>query len=287
MPAEPVVVTFTYRLDVAPVNFYAYGSGTPYGAYDTENPLEGSGDKTIGTPVEIIDAPEYANFTFKEWNTQADGSGDAYQPGDTPNVVAGGMNFYAIYDRVAVKLVPVDEDSTAMIERNGAIESYNDGYSVTDSLPETPENFKTYYVYGLETNMGADNMKLDTYVKVTGDGYYTLTLSVANQCGTGAKISVYDRNGTDDDSDDTLIEEFYIVIFGDVDGDSIITGSDSTMIKAEVNKRSWSSGENIQYYRVKAADVDGDTIVSGSDSTTVKSVVNKKQTVNQITGLTA
>jgi hypothetical protein len=174
-----------------------------------------------------------------------------------------------------------------MIERNGTIESYNDGYSVTDSLPETPENFDEYYVYGLETNMGADNTKLDTYVKVTGDGYYTLTLSEAGQCGTGAKISIYDRNGTEDDSDDTLIEEFYIIIFGDVDGDAYITGSDATMIKAEVNKRDWSNGENIVKFRVKAADVDGDLYITGSDSTAIKAVVNKKQAVDQKTGIAA
>ncbi len=59
------------------------------------------------------------------------------------------------------------------------------------------------------------------------------------------------------------------------------------MIKAEVNKRDWSNGENIVRFRVKAADVDGDLYITGSDSTAIKAVVNKKQAVDQKTGIAA
>lgn len=195
-----------------------------------------------------------------------------------------------------VKLVPVDENSMAMIERNGIVETYN------KSLVSTPtdvteireadlytydystDDYESYYVYGLDTSMGSDSAKLDTFVKVNGDGYYTLTLSEADMAGTGAVIKVYDRMGTEEKSDDTLVEQFYIVIFGDVDGDSFITGSDATMVKAEVNRdTSWSRDNTRQNYIVKAADVDCDTFITGSDSTMIKAAVNRVQSIDQKT----
>ena len=194
--------------------------------------------------------------------------------------------------RDSVKLVPKNAESTAMIERDGVVETWNTNLGATpvgvnrimepdaDMSRYNPDNFESYYIYGLTTNMGADNVKLDDYIMVTGGGYYTLTLSESGQCGTGAVVKVYTP-------DDELVEQFYIIIFGDVDGDSFITGSDSTMIKAEVNKRDWSKTETKVNYMCKAADVDGDTFVTGSDSTSIKAVVNRKQTVNQKTGLSS
>ncbi len=198
--------------------------------------------------------------------------------------------------RETVKLVPVDENSTAMIERNGIVETYNTGLVSTptdvteireadpDSYNYSTDDYERYYVYGLDTSMGSDREKLDEFIKVTGDGYYTLTLSEADMCGTGAVIKVYDRMGTDEETDDRLVEEFYVIIYGDVDGDSFITGSDAAMIQSEVNRHtSWSRDDTRVEYRVKAADVDCDTFVTGSDSALIKAIVNRKQSLDQKT----
>ena len=195
-----------------------------------------------------------------------------------------------------VKLVPVDENSTAMIERNGIVETYNTGLVSTptdvteireadpDRYNYSTDDYERYYVYGLDTSMGSDREKLDEFIKVTGDGYYTMTLSEADMCGTGAVIKVYDRMGTDEETDDRLVEEFYVIIYGDVDGDSFITGSDAAMIQSEVNRHtSWSRDDTRVEYRVKAADVDCDTFVTGSDSALIKAIVNRKQSLDQKT----
>ena len=278
------------------VNFYAFGEGTPLGEYDTDAPLDGSGYFDTGDSISLSDitAPEYANFTFKEWNTQADGEGTAYAAGDPITVPAEGINLYAIYDRVAVKLVPKDENSTAMIERDGVVETYNTAlaatpYGVTEIKEPNAESYdaagyETYYVYGLK--VAAKVSELSDYVKVTGDGSYKVfnasgaEITDASMVGTGSVIKVYD-NVTDE-----VVEEFYIVIFGDIDGDSIISAQDISRIKYELNHRSWSKpvSEGGVGYLYKAANLDLDAMISAQDIAKLSSANNKTAEIDQITG---
>ncbi len=269
------------------VNFYAFGVGTPLGEYDTDAPLDGSGYFDTGDSISLSDitAPEYANFTFKEWNTQADGEGTAYAAGDQITVPAEGINLYAIYDRVAVKLVPKDENSTAMIERDGVVETYNTALAATPAgVNEIKEpnaesydaaGYETYYVYGLKANI--TEAEIADYVKVTGDGRYEIELNSAGKAGTGAIIKVIDN------VDDSVVEQFYIVIFGDIDGDTDISGNDASRLEYEVRMRLWS-GDNQVKYLIKASDLDLDNDISGNDVSRLESSVRFIISIDQKTG---
>ena len=215
-----------------------------------------------------------------------------------------------------VKLMPVEGNETVMIERgNGAVETYctttiegfngatsasekrkyapNGVESVTNAFGNTygdytfnSEDYSEWFVYGLEVGLKIN--ELDSYITVTGGGDYKVfnakgkeqQKSSTGRVATGYTIAVYDETGA-------LVEEFYIVIFGDVNQDGTISSSDASTINKEVlRKTSWSrtSSETYKPCLVRAANVNGDTAISSSDTSKINSYVLKKVTINQTTG---
>ena len=208
-----------------------------------------------------------------------------------------------------VKLMPVEGNETVMIERgNGAVETYCtdsiNGFakattivqkkkfapvgvkSVTKAFDETygdytfnSEDYSTWYVYGLTTNLSKTSIK--NYLTVSGDGYFEVTLRKGtSRVGTGAVITVYDKEGT-------VVEKFYVVIFGDVDQNGSITAGDITTVSREsANKTKWSkAGTAYTPYLVRAANIDGNnTTINAGDISMINKVNAKKLTLNQTTG---
>ena len=176
-----------------------------------------------------------------------------------------------------VKLVPVNETSTAMIDRGGITESYNEGYSViTDTYnyekPSAEKDVASFYnewiVYGLAENLTIDKLLTD-FVTVQGDGYAKVTTNIGDNVGSGSVIEVYDRNGTEDTSDDKFVERFYVVIYGDINGDGLITTADEDMATCEtLGITSWSSTRSPHYcyWQTKAGDINADGRVKTIDA---------------------
>ncbi len=110
----------------------------------------------------------------------------------------------------------------------GPIESYNEGYSVITNEYgyEQTDDYNGWVVYGLKENLTAKSLFSD-FVTVQGDGYAVVTPSSGNIAGTGSVIKVYDRNGTETTDDDTFVEQFYVIIYGDNNGDGFITREDA------------------------------------------------------------
>ena len=283
MPVGGLAYYAVFERNAVTVNFYAYGEGTPLGAYDEANPLTGSGDYDIGADLDLADitAPEYPNFVFVGWTCD----GDDYSADEIVSV-EDAMNFYAVYQRVAVKLVPTDSNSTAMIERDGVVETYNTGLSTTpygvteiktpDAEAYSADSFDAYYVYGLNTRL--TEAELADYVKVQGDGHYEITLSSMGAYGTGAIIEVID-NVTGQ-----TVEQFRIVIFGDLNGDALITTTDTNALISEVKNTEWS-GENKIDYLVKAADLNLDGLVTSTDTAAIINTVKESLSIDQRVGL--
>ena len=194
--------------------------------------------------------------------------------------------------KAPIKLVPVDENSSAMIERDGVVETWNTGLGATpygvneikepDAEGYNATEFDAYYVYGLK--VAAKVSELSEYVKVSGDGTYKVysasgaELAETALVGTGSVIKVYD-NATNE-----VVEEFYIVIFGDIDGDSIISAQDISRTEYEINHRSWSSTESRVGYIFKAANLDLDMMISAQDIAKLSSANNKTASIDQKTG---
>ncbi len=286
---DDVTVYAIYIQGAFTVSFYAYGDATPTTG-DCDVLVE---DKLIlaGGELETATAPTYEYFTFAGWFDSED---NEWEAGDE---VTASMSLYAKYDRVAVKLVPINSDSTAMIERDGVVETYNtfsEGaktpYGVNDIITPNaesytaPEDYESWFVYGLSPELKVS--ALADFVKVTGNGSYKVysaagaELAGTANLGTGLVIKVTDNET------DTVVEEFYVVIFGDLDGDGYIASQDSSRLLKEARTSSWSNSANGAYtkYLVKAANLDLDNYIASQDASKLLAAVRKTCSIDQLTG---
>ena len=266
------------------VNFYDY---VPVDGDERQTPMnaelvivpspEYENGKKIIFPSEA-DLYEYDHYVFKGW-TDAEGVKIYNEESvinfiDTDNVITDpalvngadeSINFYAVYERVKVMLIPEQSPATAgfnvttIIDRDGGeVDDYVDGTS-------------TWFVYGLQENLKETKL-LNDYIDVQGDGRIEIEYrkkddgsTYAPRTGTGTVINVYD-NVTDE-----LVESFYIVIFGDLNGDSYIQSADASIADEEALGYSyWSQTAPVfkDYYSPfmhKAADV-GDNLTGTIDT---------------------
>ena len=171
-----------------------------------------------------------------------------------------------VFERIEVKLVRKG-DSTTEIDR------------------------EKFIITGLREYIKEDALR-STYLDVEGDGFFTVTPSVKEYCGTGAVVKLYDN------LDPTTPKETYvIVIYGDVNGDAITTAVDSVCADDEGLMISWSEetiydtelGEvvvnpNYDPYKVMAADLNGDGIIDATDAQIIGDVSIGMFKINQATG---
>lgn len=202
----------------------------------------------------------------------------------TMTMPAGDYNLYAVYERIPVKLVPI-EGSTTMVERDGVIESYNDGYTVTPDPYDTPDSYEEWYIYGLRVRL-TEKTLLNKYVTVLGDGRIevervtTADGNTYGSVGTGAVVKVFD-NVTGEQ-----VEQFYIIIYGDINGDADANAGDAAAIYDEtINVTSWSikSSDEYRTYKVKAGNVIKDREINTMDGLIVKDYAVGVCDIDQIT----
>jgi len=201
------------------------------------------------------DVPVKEHFEFVEWNIIYDA------------MPAHDIEVEPVFNRVAVKLIAKDGSAT-QIDR---------------------ENF---VITGLREYLKEGTLR-STYLDVEGDGFFTVTPSVSDYCGTGAKVELYDNLDPS-----TPIETYVIVIYGDIDGDSLATAVDSTWADDEgLMITNWSeetvydpeqgvvvANSNYDPYKVMAADLNGDGIIDATDAQIIGDVSIGMLRINQVTG---
>ncbi len=218
-----------------------------------------------------------------------------------------------------IKLIPINENSTAVIERceteNGSnvarYETYNEIFCPVckkidrddyckESLHATTSNVITeiygynnpakmdeWYVYGIKENITIDDLFND-YVTVQGDGYATISASAGTYVGTGSVVKVYDRNGTESNTDDVLIEQFTVILYGDINGDSKINEFDYAIAWAEAfGSTEWSAiySDDYQHFKAKAANISADNVFSSVDATQINFFTQGLVSIDQTTGV--
>ena len=291
MPAADVVYTARFVTNGYTVRFYQY-EASEHGPAGIENPQFIEYTSTAGVQYgdEIVlpatpDTVNLSHYTFKGWFDEA---GNEYAAGAKMPALADGeteLKLYPHYDRITVKLVPAD-GTTTVIERytTGKVivkEQLADD-SVTDTVyqPATAGDYSSWFIYGLPSRVTGANMKNAKYFTVKGDGRFEITPVNGTGYGTGALVQVYDCAT----GEDVLVEQFYIVYFGDLDGNARVTAADLAAIQEEISSKNWSSARGKIPYMVKAADLDANGRISAADLTWFADVIAKLSTIDQVTG---
>ena len=175
---------------------------------------------------------------------------------------ANDIDIYAEFERVPVTLIP-KASSTTVIDRDNMV------------------------IYGLQERMS--EATYNTYLDVEGDGHFTVT-ATANGFGTGTVIELYD-NVTGQ-----LLETYYVVIFGDLNGDSRVNATDVSLANDEVLsvtgwslKQVYSNGvlvDNPDYkvYMTMAADLNGDGRIDSIDTSIISNSALALTYIDQVTG---
>ena len=291
MPAADVVYTARFVTTGYTVRFYQY-EASEHGPAGVENPqfidYTYTAGVKYGDEIVLPATPTTVNtnhYTFLGW---FDADGNKYEAGATMPALADGeteLKLYPRYERITVKLVPAD-GTTTVIERytTGKVivkEQLADN-TVTDTVyqPATAGDYSRWFIYGLPSRVSGSNMKNGKYFTVKGDGRFDITPVNGNGYGTGALVQVYDCAT----GEDVLVEQFYIVYFGDLDGNARVTINDKALLNSELNSKHWSLARNGIYYMIKAADLDGNGRVTINDLGKFNNVIDKKMTVDQVSG---
>ncbi len=276
------------------VTFYGYEAldASPYKSANASVVLDSSeyDYRDVITFPEEADFPENAKlnteyYTFIGWSKTENGTVLTSSELYAQTMPAEDTAYYAVYERVKVMLVPNSDDAywkdsgtgcTTVIDRAGGTV---DDYDATTSR---------WYVYGLtdrmQINARFDEKRLDTYIDVSGDGYYEVVEFKVKEgsVGTGTVINVYD-NLTGE-----LVESFWIIIYGDLDGDGIIANNDYTIALTEhAGLTSWSAvdGDEYIHYYTKAADLNGNDYFNFTDAVQIDYYVNGIVAIDQATGI--
>ena len=292
MPATDVVYTARFVTTGYTVRFYQY-EASEHGPAGVENPqfidYTYTAGVKYGDEIVLPATPTTVNtnhYTFLGW---FDADGNKYEAGATMPALADGeteLKLYPRYERITVKLVPAD-GTTTVIERytTGKVivkEQLADN-TVTDTVyqPATAGDYSRWFIYGLPgRRLSSNNIKNGKYFTVKGDGRFVITPVNGNGYGTGALVQVYDCAT----GEDVLVEQFYIVYFGDLDGDAKVTSTDSTLLEKEISNTQWSNPRRGIPYLIKAANLDGGARVDSTDSSLLNRVISGAATINQVIG---
>ncbi len=278
MPAKNLTYYAVFTVNAYTATFYNY-EATDASPYRSEQPtaVMSAVGYDYGDTVAVPANPANLNsayWTFMGWSDAVDGE-VKYTAESVITMPANDLTLYAVYERVAVKLVPAD-GSTTVIERDGVKESIAEG-TVTAEPYATPDSYEQWFIYGLKYGLSKTAFE-SSWIKVQGDGRVEVTLSSTRFAGTGTLVEVYD-NVTGE-----KVEQFYVVIFGDLDGNSRLTVTDSATLIAEISSPTWSSTANRVHYLFKAANLDGNRRLTVTDSAILEGAAGSNITIDQVTG---
>ncbi len=268
--ADPVVpgYTFTGWTPALPATMPAqniFVTATFSGASYTVTFLDASGNTffervvPFGTPITLpATTPTKQYYTFLNWI-------------DVPATMPGNnIQISPNFAPIAITLIP-ESGSTTVIDPQ-------------DEADPTDANI----IYGIPANINiTESDLLNEYLDYTGNGRIEIIPAAVNQgvslYGTGTTVNLYNA------STNELIATYYIVIFGDVNGDARIDNSDVTAVNREVaGFTSWSRTSSAEYryctYRAANIGFGGGAVITSSDASVIKYIFNYMATVDQATG---
>ncbi len=239
--------------------------------YDAEKDVFHAEEVNFGeaiAPVVPETLPEKPHYITLGWSLTEN---DTVAITDFGTMPAHAVFYFPAFERIVVAL-KLAEGTTAE----------------TFEIDESDPDVRVGYIRGLKTKLTKTALD-EQYLGVTGDGQIIITPSWEkfNICGTGTVIEVYDN------VEQKVVERYYIVIYGDVNGDGSVSATDVTAINREVSGlTTWSiemepdaleeSTYNKSY--VLAGDLHADGVIDNLDADTLQDATLALGEVSQTAG---
>jgi uncharacterized repeat protein (TIGR02543 family) len=244
------------------------------------------------------------NYVFLGWSTDKQATEPMYEVGQDIKALIGDEDLilYAVWQKISSgtidKLMPATS-SKIMIERrdsngNAVVETNNPDstelpYGVTALIAaddtdygdyvtyaeDSPE-YDSWFIYGIDQYTTPDELKAQLS---TGSGDCVISNCQGSYVGTGTIVKVFDENGN-------FVEQFRVVIYGDLDNSGSVTSSDTNIAIQESKKPSWSKASDERVpYMFRAANVDQSLSFSSSDANLLIMCNKNKAEIDQTAGL--
>ncbi len=165
----------------------------------------------------------------------------------------------------------IDDATDALIE---AINNLKSGTLELVGIGDTVIDNSRGFIYGLyDVDLGGAITDLigQNLAEVIGNGYIKQTpVGAYSNLGTGAKVELIRGEDDGDDSNNEVVKTYYIVIFGDNNGDGAITNTDvSDLLLYTAWLDSAYDYEQFTVAQVFAMDVDANGICENKDVTAI------------------
>lgn len=239
---------------------------------------------------ELVPLIEHANAIIKNYGTIYNvKSGVEYEDAFAQLVSALGVKYdvnvadkqYAgiLYDRSALTFTEYDRTATAKNKRavdaiadklRAAIENFESTVKLESNNGESTVDQAVRYIEGIEPNSIPTVESLLEKVKVTGNAAVkpVVTASKAGAYGTGTRVEL--KNG------DELLATYFLVIYGDVNGDGAIDAFDAIEVDND-----YHTAYYIGDVYDDAADIDHNGIINSDDYSAIKECVKCAGTISQ------
>lgn len=293
LATDPVDIYAKYTIGEYTVTFLApvrVTATTNYGYLDYDNcTTVSSTTDEFGAAVTAPTAPAIDNYSFVGWTSDSctgavagEASDNIVTPGAT--IPENGATYYAVYERELVYLVSRDTTKYSIDRLGNDPGTWGDFFTTTSfNLSEytSASKYGLWFVHvapGFRVS-GSRNPYITTYYDVHGDGTMAV-IKGAGGYGTGAMITVTD-NVTGE-----IVEEFYVVIYGDINGDALFNASDVSDAYDAYVGSSWTKKGSYDHCKIMAANLSAPTrlTINASDYVIVFDAYAVKCDINPLTG---
>lgn len=175
----------------------------------------------------------------------------------------------------------MDLTEVAFSTANGAVTvqaAENGGWSFTEGC--------TLYTYeseisGLKFVAGLDTAypMISDYIETTGGWSFEVEPNEVGMESTGAKLVIYDANGD-------AVEEYWSIMFGDINGDGVFDGMDITLLTyliGNVLDEPWADyAVTDEFPQTYAADTNHDFVLDGMDITCLVYQIGNTEQIDQM-----
>ena len=165
------------------------------------------------------------NYDFVKWNTQSDGNGTNYYPGDSYTLGASNLNLYAIWKLayLSPKIFKSGNDQ----QNGGIVVSRCDQNGYFD---DTGEYISIHFLWEIDKQLTVSELKVEINKKGSDSGWQTIDSSIDT---TGAIVDDYRRGLVN------AVEHFY--------GDEIISAEDEYYVRVYIKDSADQSTQTNKY----------------------------------------